>query len=70
MKDRSEQDVEDADDSTATVPWTLSQAREVGVGRKIFLQANQGEHPELREYMGAVVGLERLLERMMSARSR
>ena len=65
------QDVEDADDSTAVIPLTLSQARAGSAEMKTFFHANQGEHPELRKYMDAVEGIEKLLERMTySARSK
>ena len=38
---------------------------------KTFVHSNQGEHAELRKYMDAVEGLERVLENMtFSARSK
>ena len=46
------------------LPWTLHQARAASEGMKIFFNANQGEHPELRKSMDAVEGIEKLLERM------
>ena len=71
LKARSEQDVEEADDSQAVLPWTLRQARAASEGMKTFVHSNQGEHPELRKYMAAVEGLEKLLENMtFSARSK
>ena len=62
----SDQDVEDADDSTVVIPWTLSlsQARAGSAEMKTFFHENQGEHPELRKNMDAVEGIEKLLERM------
>jgi hypothetical protein len=64
LKARSEQDVEEDDDSQAVLPWTLRQARAASEGIKTFVHSNQGEHPELRKYMAAVEGLEKLLENM------
>ena len=67
----SEQDVEEADDSTAVVPWTLSQARAGSAEMTTFFHANVGEHEELRKYMDAVEGIQKLVERMtFSARSK
>jgi hypothetical protein len=71
LKARSEQDEEEDDDSPAVIPWTLSQARAASDGMKTFFHANQAEHPELRKYMEAVEGIEKLLENMtFSARSK
>jgi len=64
LKARTEQDEEEDDDSTAVVPWTLSQARAASDGMKTFFHANQAEHAELRKYMAAVEGIEKLLEKM------
>ncbi len=53
------------------IPWTLSQARAANDGNKTFFHANQTEHPELRKYMAAVEGIEKLLENMtFSSRSK
>ena len=53
------------------VPWTLSQASAASDGMKAFFHANQAEHAELRKYMAAVEGIEKLLENMtFSARSK
>ena len=56
--------MEEADDRPAVIPWTLSQARAASEGMKTFFHSNQGEHPELRKYMAAVEGIEKLLENM------
>ena len=67
----SEQDVEEADDSPAVIPWTLSQARAPSDGMKTLFRSNHGEHAELRKYMAAVEGIEKLLENMtFSSRSK
>ena len=71
LKARSEQDVEEADDSPVVIPWTMSQARAASEEMKTFVHSNQGEHAELRKYMAAVEGLDKLLENMtFSARSK
>ncbi len=73
LKARSEQDEDEDDDSPAVIPWagTLSQARAASDGMKTFFRANQAEHPELRRYMAAVEGIEKLLKNMtFSARSK
>jgi hypothetical protein len=71
LKARSEQDVEEADDSLVVIPWTLSQARAASEGVKAFVHSNLEEHPELRKYMAHVEDLETLLENMtFSARSK
>jgi len=41
LKAWSKHDVEDADDSITTVPWTLRQAREDSEGMTIFLRNPQ-----------------------------
>jgi hypothetical protein len=64
LKARSEQDVEEADDSLVVIPWTLSQARAASEGVKAFVHSNLEEHPELRKYMAHVEDLETLLENM------
>ena len=71
LKARTEQDVEDADDSPVVIPWTLSKARAASEGIKTFVHSNLEDHPELRKYMEHVEGLEKLLENMrFSARSK
>ena len=71
LKARTEQDEDKDDDSTAVVPWALSQARAASDGMKTFFHENQAEHAELRKYMAAVEGIEKLLENMtFSARSK
>ena len=68
---RREDDKDDADDSKAVVPWALLQAPTGSGEMKIFVQANQQEHPELRKYNDAVEGLGALIEKMpFSARSK
>jgi len=64
LKARTEQDEDKDDDSTAVVPWALSQARAASDGMKTFFHENQAEHAELRKYMAAVEGIEKLLEKM------
>ena len=71
LKARTEQDEDKDDDSTAVVPWALSQARAASDGMKTFFHENQAEHAELRKYMAAVEGIEKLLDNMtFSARSK
>ena len=71
LRARSEEDEEEADDSAEVVPWTLSEARVGAEQMKIFFEANHQEHPELRKYMDAVEGIEKLLEKMtFSARAK
>jgi hypothetical protein len=60
LKARSEQDVEEADDSP--VVMLSSQARAASEGMKTFVHSNLEEHPELRKYMAHVEDLEKLLE--------
>ena len=67
LKARSEQDVEEADDSLVVIPWTLSQARAASEGMKTFVHSNLEEHPELRKYMAHVEDLEKVT---FSARSK
>jgi hypothetical protein len=50
------------------VPWALSQARAASDGMKTFFHENQAEHAELRKYMAAVEGIEKLLENMYRGR--
>jgi hypothetical protein len=40
------------------------EARAASEGMKTFVHSNQGEHAELRKYMDAVEGLEKVLENM------
>ena len=48
-----------------------SEPRAGSAEMKTFFHANVGEHPELRKYMDAVEGIEKLLEKMtFSARSK
>ena len=50
---------------------TLKEARAASEALKIFVQENQAEHSELRDYKDAVETLNRLIEKMaFSARSR
>ena len=66
-----EDDEEEADDSVERVPMTLKEARAASEALKIFVQENQAEHSELRDYKDAVETLNRLIEKMaFSARSR
>ena len=68
LKARSEQDVEEAYDNQTVILWTLRQPR---AASEPFVHSNQGEHAELRKYMAAVEGLDKLLENMtFSARSK
>ena len=53
----SAQDVEEADDSAAALPWTLSQARAASAEMAIFFHAHQGGHPDFRKSMDAVQGI-------------
>ncbi len=66
--------MEEADDSTSVVPWTLNKARAGSAEpemKTFFHTTNVGEHPELRKYMDAVEGIKKLVERMtFSARSK
>ena len=64
MKARGEDDIDNADDSIAVVPWTLLQARTGSEEMKIFVQANQQEHPDLHEYMQHMERLGALIEKM------
>ncbi len=66
--------MEEADYSPDVIQWTLSQARAASDGMKIIFYTHQGEHAELRKYMAAVEGIEKLLKNMtfhkFSARSK
>ena len=64
-------DEDEADDSVERVPMTLKEARAASEALKIFVQENQAEHSELRDYKDAVETLNRLIEKMaFSTRSR
>ena len=41
---------------------TLKEAREASEALKLFVEENQTEHPQLREYKNAVENLNRLIE--------
>ena len=61
---RDEEDQEEADESVERVPMTLAKAREASEALWIFLQENQTEHSELRDFMGGVESLSRVIEKM------
>ena len=50
---------------------TLAEARKASEALRIFLQEKQTEHSELRDFMGGVESLSRVIEEMsLSARSK
>ena len=59
-----EDDEEGAGDSVERVPMTLKEARAASEALKIFVQENQAEHSELREYRDDIKSLNRLIERL------
>ena len=68
LQERDEEDEEEADESVERVPMTLAEARKASEALRIFLQENQTEHSELRDFMG---GMSRVIEKMsFSARSK
>ena len=50
--------------TTVRVPMTLAEAREASEALRIFQQENQTEHSELRDFMGGVESLSRVIEKM------
>ena len=71
LRERAEDDEEEADESTERMPMTLKEAREASEALKLFVEENQAEHPQLRECKNAVENLNRLIEQMsFSARSK
>jgi hypothetical protein len=52
---KAREDDEDNDDKSKAVgPWTLLQARSGSEEMKIYVLANQQEHPELRKYISVL----------------
>ena len=64
LQERDEVDEEEADESVERVPITLAEARKVSEALRIFLQEKQTEHSELRDFMGGVESLSRVIEEM------
>ena len=71
LQERDEEDEEEADESVERVPMTLAEARKASEALRIFLQENHTEHSELRDFMGGMESLSRVIEKMsFSARSK
>ncbi len=71
LQQHGEENEEEADDSVEQVPMTLKEARMASEDLKVFVQENQSEHSELREYKDAVENLNRLIKKMtFSVRSK
>ena len=64
LQQRDEEDEEEADESVERVPMTLAEARKASEALRIFLQENQTEHSELRDFMGGMKSLSRVIEKL------
>ena len=72
LQERDEEDEEEADESVERVPMTLAEARKASEALRIFLQENQTERSELRNFsveslsrvIGSVESLSRVIEEM------
>ena len=61
LRERAEEDLEEADESVERVPMTLAEARKASEALRIFVQENQTEQSELQEYIAGIENLNRLI---------
>ena len=71
LREREDDDVEEADESVERVPMAHAEARKASEALRIFVHENQTEQSELRECMAGIENLTRLIAKMtFSARSK